>query len=189
MTVDDVTIDFRLRHCVVYFGHREPTQEEMETLTPLVLTQGEVPWNPQDAAHSTDDADAFDREVAENICQMGFAEESFLDDITEECIIDADKAWEYATSKACPVSTEFGKDILDVKSAVPHLHRALPAKVDYDKLAKYFLYRPKEVIQKTLQNTTQLANSSINFPLKRHIRSQSQQLRGPRLNELVATDT
>ena len=189
MVADDVTIDFKIRHCMVYFGHRMPTQEEMDTLTPIVLTQGEVPWNPQDAAHSTDEAEEFDREVAEHICQMGFAEDFSLADVTEDCIIDADTAWEYATSKACPVTTEFGKDHLDVKSAVPHLHRALPAKVDYDKLAKYFLYRPKEVIQKTLQNTTQLAKATINFPLKRHIRSCFQQLRRPRLNEIVATDT
>ena len=81
----------------------------MQTLTLLVLTQAKVPWNPQDAAHSTDDADVFGREVAENICQMGFAEKPFLDDVTEKCAIDGGKAWEYATSKACPASTELGK--------------------------------------------------------------------------------
>ena len=60
MVADDVTIDFKIRHCMVYFGHRVPTQEKMDTLTPIALTQGEVSWNPQDAAHSTDEAEEFD---------------------------------------------------------------------------------------------------------------------------------
>ena len=48
------------------------------------------------------------------------------------------------------------------------MHRTVPAKVDYDRLAPYFLYRPKQVIQKTLENTTQLAKAVVNTPLRRH---------------------
>ena len=69
------------------------------------------------------------------------------------------------------------------------MHRAVPAKIDYDKMAPYFLYRPKNVIQKTLENTTQLAKAVINTPLRRHLKKIFLMLRHPRLNEVVATDT
>ena len=173
MKVEDDIINFKLKHCMVYFSHRSPTLEEMETMTPIVLTQGEVQWDPQAAEHSTDEADAFDREVAEHICQMGHVTEDdvSISGCTEDCIIDANAAWEYATAHASPAATEFGEKPVEVETATPHLHRALPAKVDYDKLAKYFCYRPREVIQKTLKNTTQLDKAVINYPMKRHIRS------------------
>ena len=69
------------------------------------------------------------------------------------------------------------------------VHRAVPAKINYDKLLPYFLYRPKRVIQKTLENTTQLAKAVVNTPLRRHLKSRFLMLRHPRLNEVVATDT
>ena len=190
MKIGDDVINFKLCHCMVHFNHRSPTQEEMDTLEPIVLTQGEVPWDPQAAEHSTDEAEAFDCEVAAQICQMGHGDDEVsLDDVTEDLVIDPDTAWTYATSHACPAAVEFGADDIRIDLATPHLHRALPAKVDYDKLSKYFLYRPKEVIRKTLENSTQLARAQINYPLKRHIRSRFQMLCRPRLNEVVATDT
>ena len=82
-------------------------------------------------------------------------------------------------------------DIVDKKelSDNPRLHRAVPANVDYDKLGPYFLYRPKRVIKKTLENTTQMAKATINSPLRKHLKSRFLMLRHPRLNEVVATDT
>ena len=71
----------------------------------------------------------------------------------------------------------------------PRLHKMVPASVDYEKLSPYFLYRPKKVIRKTLESTTQLAKAVINTPLKRHLKSRFLMLRHPRLNEVVATDT
>ena len=71
----------------------------------------------------------------------------------------------------------------------PRLHKAVPASMDYEKLAPYFLYRPKNVIKKTLENTTQLAKAVVNTPLRRHLKSRFLMLRHPRLNEVVATDT
>ena len=111
MKVEDDVINFKLKHCMVYFSHCSPTLEEMETMTPIVLTQGEVQWDPQAAEHSTDEADAFDREVAEHICQIGNITE---DDVsiggcTEDCIIDVNAAWEYATAHASPAAAEFGE--------------------------------------------------------------------------------
>ena len=39
---------------------------------------------------------------------------------------------------------------------LPRLHRVVPDKMEYDKVAPYLLYRPKEVVRRTLGNTTQL---------------------------------
>ena len=87
------------------------------------------------------------------------------------------------------MTTEFNNDVMEVNPVSPHLHRALPAKIDFNKFSKYFYYRPMDVIKKTLQNTTQLAKAEIRYPLRRHMRSRFHQLRRPRLNEVVATDT
>ena len=40
----------------------------------------------------------------------------------------------------------------------PHLSKALPGKIDYERLSPYFAFRPHDVIQHTLRQTTQLAN-------------------------------
>ena len=56
------------------------------------------------------------------------------------------------------------------------IHRVVPAKIDFDKLAPYFLYSPHSVIRKTLENTTQLAKAVINTLLRRHLKSRFSQL-------------
>ena len=77
------------------------------------------------------------------------------------------------------------KEHLPGKAAV---HKAVPADVDYDKLAPYFLHRSKNVIKKTLENTTQYAKALIMSPLRRHLCSRFLMLCKPRLNEVIATD-
>jgi hypothetical protein len=67
--------------------------------------------------------------------------------------------------------------------------KALPAKVDYEKLSPYFAFCPHDVIQHTLRQTTQLAESTIHYPMRRHLKSLFQMLRHKRLNEVIATDT
>jgi hypothetical protein len=42
-------------------------------------------------------------------------------------------------------------------STDPHYSKALPRKIDFEKLSPYFAFRPHDVIQHTLQQTTQLA--------------------------------
>ena len=71
----------------------------------------------------------------------------------------------------------------------PNYTKALPSKIDYEKLSPYFAFRPHEVIQHTLQQTTQLAKSTIHYPMRRHLKSRFQMLRHKRLNEVIATDT
>jgi hypothetical protein len=65
--------------------------------------------------------------------------------------------------------------------------KALPAKIDYEKLSPYFAFRPHDVIQNTLRQTTQLAKSTIYYPMGHQSRFQI--LRHKRLYEVIATDT
>jgi hypothetical protein len=67
--------------------------------------------------------------------------------------------------------------------------KALPAKIDYEKLSPYFALRPHDVIHHTLRQTTQLAKSTIHYPIRRHLKSRFQTLRHKRLNEVIDTDT
>jgi hypothetical protein len=71
----------------------------------------------------------------------------------------------------------------------PHFSKAQPSKIDYDMLSPYFAYRPHDVIQHTLRQTTQLAKSIIHYPMQRHLKSRFQMLSHKRLNEVIATDT
>jgi hypothetical protein len=67
--------------------------------------------------------------------------------------------------------------------------KALPAKIDYEKLSPYFAFRPYDVTQHTLRQTTQLAKSTIHYPMIHHLKSRFQMLRHKRLNEVISTDT
>jgi hypothetical protein len=67
--------------------------------------------------------------------------------------------------------------------------KALPAKIDYEKLSPYLVFLPHDVIQHTLTQTTQLANPTIHYPMRRHLKSRCQILRHKKLNEVIATDT
>jgi hypothetical protein len=44
--------------------------------------------------------------------------------------------------------------------------KALPAKIDYEKLSPYFAFHPHDVIHHTLRQTTQLAKSTIHHPMR-----------------------
>ena len=50
-------------------------------------------------------------------------------------------------------------------------------------------FRPHDVIQHTLRQTTQLAKSTVHYPMRHHLKSRFQMLRHKRLNEVIATDT
>jgi hypothetical protein len=71
----------------------------------------------------------------------------------------------------------------------PHSSKALPSKIDYERLSPYFAFRPHAVIQHTLRQTTQLAKSTIHYPMQRHLKTWFQMLRHKRLNEVIATNT
>jgi hypothetical protein len=67
--------------------------------------------------------------------------------------------------------------------------KALPAKIDYEKLSPYFVFRLHDVIQHTLRQTTQLVKFTIHYPMRRHLKSRFQMLKHKMLNEVIATDT
>jgi hypothetical protein len=54
--------------------------------------------------------------------------------------------------------------------------KALSAKIDYEKLSPYFAFLPHDVIQHTLKQTTQLAKSTIHYPMRPHLKSLFQML-------------
>jgi hypothetical protein len=54
---------------------------------------------------------------------------------------------------------------------------------------EYLGYRPVDIIQKTLENTSQLARTILRFPMQRHIKARFPWLHCNRLRETVATDT
>jgi hypothetical protein len=56
----------------------------------------------------------------------------------------------------------------------PHFSKALPSKLDYERFSPYFAFKPHDVIQQTLRQTTQLAKSTIHYPMQHHLRSQFQ---------------
>jgi hypothetical protein len=62
-------------------------------------------------------------------------------------------------------------------------------KIDCEKLSPYFAFRSHNVIQNTLRQTTQLAKSTIDYPMRLHLKSRFQMLRHKRLNMFIATDT
>jgi hypothetical protein len=43
--------------------------------------------------------------------------------------------------------------------------KALPDKIDFEKLSPYFAFRPHDVIQHTLRQTRKLAKSKIHYPM------------------------
>jgi hypothetical protein len=67
--------------------------------------------------------------------------------------------------------------------------KVLPAKIDYEKLSPYFASRPHDVIQHNLRQTTQIAKSTIHYPMRHHLKSRFQLLIHKRFNEVIDTDT
>ena len=75
---------------------------------------------------------------------------------------NADTVHQASASNVMPTTTD------------PHLIKALPSKIDYERLSPYFAFRPHEVIQHNLRQTTKLAKSTIHYPIRRHLKSRFQ---------------
>ena len=63
LIIQDQEVPCGVKNCLIYFKCRLPTDEEMDQLTPVVLTQGESPWNPKAEAHNSPINDSFYKEV------------------------------------------------------------------------------------------------------------------------------
>ena len=78
---DGQEIPCGVKNCLIYFKCRAPTDEELEKLAPIVLSQGEVPWNPRAEEHSSPINDDFHKEViaaAEADAQASMEEDQVL---------------------------------------------------------------------------------------------------------------
>jgi hypothetical protein len=49
--------------------------------------------------------------------------------------------------------------------------KVLPAKIDYEKLSPYSVFRLRDVIQHTLRQNSQIAKSTIHYPMRCHLKS------------------
>jgi hypothetical protein len=176
---------------MVHFKHRLPTAEEIASLKQYCITQGDVPWNP--SSFSDQMADKFYQQVIEtenyNIC-LGFTSKDHqvtaVDKVSQHnhqkmpFYDPADLHMNIVNGK--PAHLVFHADSVqktNVEDSVmlnidPHFRIALPSKIDYERLSPYFAFRPHGVIHHTLRQTTQLAKSTIHYPMGRHLRSQFQ---------------
>ena len=68
-------------------------------------------------------------------------------------------------------------------------HDVTPAKLDYEKLRPYFGWVNADVVQKTIEQTTQWGTVVHNVPMRKHLKSRNPVLNVPRRQEAVATDT
>jgi len=211
---EDVIIPLQLKNCMMIFNHRNPSEEEIKTLTIHDITKDEV-WNPkhyiedpQDTfydANSSDDDDEEDR-TTQRISSLKktdkevFGHAVHLDIDKSKGIFIRDKELNTFLSQL-PMkelinqddikANFFGQlpDVEEEPDIPPHLHRAVPQPIDYEQLAPHFAYQTAEIIRQTLKRTTQLAKTIIRQPLRRHFKSRFQMLRKKRLNEIISTDT
>ena len=63
MVIGDTVIPCGIKNALLYFKSRVPTDEEIEKLQPVVLTQGEVPWDPRREENNAPILDDFYKEV------------------------------------------------------------------------------------------------------------------------------
>ena len=67
-------------------------------------------------------------------------------------------------------------------------HRAIYSQVDPELIRKFLAFRPKKVVIKTLEKTTQLAQMTIRYPLRRHVKPRNPHMNVTRIDEPVSTD-
>ena len=82
----------------------------------------------------------------------------------------------------------FGTPRSIYNSTIKPWHRVLHDGLDPASLQRYLAWRPLEIVKKTLEHTTQLATSSIRYPMRRHFKSRNPFANVHRLEETVSTD-
>ena len=70
-----------------------------------------------------------------------------------------------------------------------NLKRAAPTKPNFERAEQYFLCPSKEVVEKTLENTTAVGTINTRFPMRQHYQSRNPLLQRRRFLEGYATDT
>jgi hypothetical protein len=183
---------------MVHFKDRSPTAEDIASLQQYCLTKSDIPWNPS----------AFCDQMADKFYQQ------FIDTENDYILLDSIAKClplQYNGQKLSfhnPLNSLMKKikgnpvhlvhvnsdQKINIDGSIlvntgPHYSKALPSKIDYERLSPYFAFRPHDVIQQTLRQTTQVSKSTIHYPMQHHLKSRFQTLRHVRLNEVIATDT
>jgi hypothetical protein len=199
-----LVVSLELAGCKIYFEHRLPTTEEINSLKQYCLTKDDTPWNPS----------SFSDQVADKFCQQVIDKEQknslntksdYSSDIKVDLVEqDIPKLSYFDPSddhdihvKGNHANLLFHLDTLVMKNThdMNQLNKdsfyskVLTTKIDYEKISPYFAFRPHDVIQHTLRQTIQLAKCTIHYHMRLHLKSFFQMLRHKRLNEVIATDT
>jgi hypothetical protein len=185
--------------CMIYFKHRLPTTEEINSLKQYCLTQ-DTPWNP--SSFSDQVADKFYQQVIDDEQKNSLNTKSdYSSDINVDLVEqDITKLSYFDPSDAhdTDVKGKYANLVFHLDTVVmkndndlnqinkdSFYSKELPAEIDYEKLTPYFAFRPHDVIQHTLRQTTQLAKSTTHYPMRLHLKSRFQILRHKRLNEIM----
>ena len=143
---------------------RPPNDSELSTMAPLDLTADDI-WDPR---KYDDGIGGIHRHILDN---NGDGDDVHPDD-------DPLTVLNITVRPSC-------------RTKHVHTHAAVTdvTALDPDLLTAKFLYRPRRVIETTLEHTTAYAKGEVRTPLQRHIRSRYPQLNVRRLREIVASDT
>jgi hypothetical protein len=146
---------------MILFKHRLPTTEEINSLKQYCLTQGDTPRNP--SSFSDQGTDKFYQQVNDNEQKNSLNTKSdnssdnnvdlFEQDIPKLSYFDPSDAHD-TNVKGKYANLLFHLDTIVMKDAndinqlnqVSFNSKALPTKIDHEKLSPYFAFRPHDVI-------------------------------------------
>jgi hypothetical protein len=150
---DDIIIPLDLAGFVVHFIYRLPTKGQIMSLQQYCLTQEDTPWNL---------ATLFDQ-VADVFYKQVIVTESYNANSMEFSPYDPPDIYEFRKARKPAILTFCPKMIMKLQivqtlstNKVPYYSKkALPSSIDYERRSPYFAFRPHDVIQNTLRQTTQ----------------------------------
>ena len=211
---DGETVDweFEVKEGLLKFDLTYPTDDELESLPKVWLTNGERPWDPTvldddtvtiPSCYNTNKQVSFAKEpipipetslklilVSDDDGLSSFQELQEIDLFSKRLqkqnfVVQA--LW-MATGFTAMKNIAFSvMNLVGSKTQVPKTKFKEP---DYEKYRPRLGWFPMEVIKKTFENTTQLYMKLPSFhPFRKHFKSRAPQLNRPRLAETYSTDT
>jgi hypothetical protein len=170
MVIQDVgsslVISLELAGCMIHLKQSSPTAEEFNSLKQYCLTQGDTPWNP--SSFSGQVIDTFYHWIIDNeqnislntkydnssdikvdLVEQDIPKLSYFDPSDAH---DRNVKGKYA-NLVFHLDTVVMKDVNDLNrlNKDSFYSKALPAKIDYEKLSPYFAFRPHDVKYSILQ--------------------------------------
>eukprot|EP00979_Chaetoceros_neogracilis_P009185 scaffold2090_cov151-Chaetoceros_neogracile.AAC.2 len=169
-------------------------------------------WNIVDTIRGSSDDDSSDDDSSDGDSSD---DDNLSDDYSiDDDIIDNKSSDNHFSMLNLVIKAENGSDLCDSDFEVPtndahsvlayveraakihvkknvHLgpKKATIAPADWEVMRRRFGYLSIDVVQKTFDNTTQLAKVDVRLPLRRHFKSRFPQANVNRLHEMFATDT